>query len=268
MGVAGQEPPSPPSTRVSDTGRHYDDKQVALILKRAAEMQTKERPSQGASGLSLADLEQIALEAGLDPEHVRLAAAEVDHSGHEGGFLTGLLGAPRQVRVHRIVNQEVPDDFFDDLLAEIQTAGIGHGNASLVGRTLTWKMTGTGQNADTAIITITSRDGRTELHAERNRSGTAVGLMAGLAGGGGIGMGVGIGLPLGLEALGSPLAAVLIPTVIAGGLYGLARTIFASGHRSHRQKFDRLLNRMSEAIEAEVGRRLESVDPASLPRPE
>ena len=253
---------------LSDSSKQYDDKQVSLILKRAAEMQTTEggvKP--GATGLSLAELEQIAIEAGIDPTHVRLAAAEVDRDPTSGGEWSWLLGAPAKLRIHRVVDAEVPDDFFDDLLVEIQTADIGHGTASHVGRTLTWKGGGTGQNADSAQITITSRDGRTELHAERNRTQTAVGLMAGMAGGGGVGVGVGMGIPLGLEALGSPLAAVLIPAGVLAAAYVGARSLFRGGHRRHMRRMERLLDKLVERIQDEANRRLESdAQPSTLPR--
>jgi hypothetical protein len=62
---------------VADANTRYDDKQVGLILKRATELATDSSPeSSPGDGLSLAELEQIAVEAGIDPVLIRRAAQE------------------------------------------------------------------------------------------------------------------------------------------------------------------------------------------------
>jgi len=249
---------------VSDSEPQYDDKQVALILKRATEMQTRTGDGAAAAGrgLSLADLENIAVEAGIDPSHIRLAAREVDAgTADRGGEWAWLLGAPVTLTVHRVVNGEVPEDFFDDLLVLIQTAGIGNGTAGQVGRTLTWHTISNAQNADSAQITIAVRDGRTELHATRNRTQSAMGWMAGGVLGGGTGLGIGLGLPLALEVLQSPLAAVLIPATVVTSCYAAARSFFKRGHVKHRANLEELLDRLADAIQREVARRLPKGDP-------
>lgn len=63
--------PSPPA-------RLYDEKEMRRLLERATELQKEEgsTPVPGG-GLSLAELEEIAGEAGIDPRYLRRAAAEL-----------------------------------------------------------------------------------------------------------------------------------------------------------------------------------------------
>lgn len=60
--------------------RLYSEEEVSKILDRATGLH-RERPghsSGSSSGLSLAELEEIALEAGIDPLDLRRAAMELD----------------------------------------------------------------------------------------------------------------------------------------------------------------------------------------------
>lgn len=235
---------------MADPNKRYDDKQVGLILRRATELATQGSPESAANeGFSLAELEQIALEAGIDPDLIRRAAHEVEATGGGTGDWQWVLGAPMTIRVHRVVDAKVPDDMYDTLLSEIHLAGIGHGAAGLVGSTLSWKGTGTGQNPDSIQITVTSRNGRTELHAEQKRGQTAAGLMGGLVGGGGVGFGAGMGVPLALNVLGSVAAAFVIPAVTVGAFYGAARGFFKYGHKKKADLLGRLLDRLVVLIE-------------------
>ena len=78
------------------TERRYNDKEVALILQRAAEMSQ----AKTAGGMSVEELERIALEAGLDPAAVRQAADEVGRGeASAGGIGHTLLGGPTALRV-------------------------------------------------------------------------------------------------------------------------------------------------------------------------
>jgi hypothetical protein len=81
------------------TERRFTDRDVALILRRAAELD-KDPPGQTlARGLNLADLREIAVEVGINPEMVTRAASELESQG--GVRSLSLLGdslAHRQVR--------------------------------------------------------------------------------------------------------------------------------------------------------------------------
>ena len=251
------------------TDRSYDDKQVALILRRAAELQSGggDAPAK-TSGFSLRELEEIALEAGIDPENIRLAAQEIESGAPLDGEWAEVFGAPLTLRAARDVPGEVTESIFDEILVDIQNAGLGHGHPSVVGNTLTWR-TGGGQNASSLQITVAARDGRTEIRAEERRHQMAGGLFGGVMGGGGLGLGLGLGLPLGLEALASPLFAFLFPVGVVALSYGVARGIFRSTGRRRHTKLTRLVDTIAEMCRKNVEeRRLGGADDsAALPEP-
>ena len=66
---------------------NYSEKEVARIFKRAAELESKQSNDfdsiEGGPGLSLDELSQIAIDAGLDPENVRKAALQLDQPAVE-----------------------------------------------------------------------------------------------------------------------------------------------------------------------------------------
>jgi hypothetical protein len=67
---------------MADTERRYSDREVALILRRAAELEDREGVELSARGLSLAELEQIARDVGLEIGRIRRAAVETEAGRH------------------------------------------------------------------------------------------------------------------------------------------------------------------------------------------
>lgn len=62
--------------------RTYTEEEVAVLLERAADLQAQvARRAEHHVGLSLSELETIAVEAGLDPSLLRQAASEMDDPG-------------------------------------------------------------------------------------------------------------------------------------------------------------------------------------------
>ena len=235
--------------------RSYDDRQVALILQRATELQKRSPDVQGkTSGLSLADLEEIALEVGIDPANIRRAADDVESGVLGASDWSGVFGAPLTIRVERDVQGEISDSVFDELLVEIQNAGLGHGQPSVVGNTLTWRAGG-GQNASSLQVTISVRDGRTEIRADERRHQTAGGLFGGIMGGGGVGVGVGMGIPLAVEVIGSTAFAFVFPVAMVGVAYGIARTVFRETGKRRRRKLTRLVDKIAELCRNEIAKR-------------
>lgn len=232
--------------------RRYGDREVGLILKRAAELQRQEPTSAAeGGGLTLSDLEEIAAEAGIDPRLLRQAAAEIE-SGDDALMAEGLarvLGAPPTIKLERSVSGELPEADFERLVPEIQAAAESHGQASLLGRTLTWRSS-TPQNERSLQVTITARGGRTRITIEERLHGLAGGLFGGLLGGVGGGVGFGVGFGVGLGALGSVAFAVLFPVAVIGGSYAAARTLFTSMARNRHRRLRDLLERLTEHVEA------------------
>jgi hypothetical protein len=108
------------------TEQRFTDKEVAIILRRAADLE-KRPPSAGGSsgrGLTLSDLKEIAAEAGIDPEMVSRAVTELASPKglRSGSLLIGPDTVRREVRAAqgelskeemaelvRVVDEEVRD---------------------------------------------------------------------------------------------------------------------------------------------------------------
>ena len=244
--------------------RRYGDREIGLILERAAELQRQEPASTAeGSGLTLTELEDIAAEAGIDPQHLRRAAEELETSGaalaREG--MARVLGAPPTIKLERSLKGELPESEFERLVPEIQAAADSHGQASLLGHTLTWRSS-TPQNERSLLVTVTARDGRTRISIEEKLHGLAGGLFGGILGGVGGGVGLGVGIGVGVGALGSAAFAIAFPAVVIGGSYALARTIFSSTARARHRKLRNLQERLTEHVEAAC----RSEAPQELPR--
>src|ERR1019366_5851339 len=100
--------------------RKFNDEEVALIIKRAAELQqTQQVEQEPSTALSLAEVEQIAREAGIDPMLIRQAAHGLDRPS-ETSRPSPWLGAPTRLVLERVVDGEIPTDDFEPLINEIR----------------------------------------------------------------------------------------------------------------------------------------------------
>ncbi len=247
---------SPPD----DSSRRYGDREIGLILKRATELQDT-APEPSGSGLSLAELEEIALEAGIDPTHLRRAAAEVEAGAPASGISAAFLGTSPTISLERVIQGEIEEEVFEILVPEIQHVDTGQGVPSLFGRTLTWR-SNTPSNTRALQLTVSSRDGETQIRIEEQLHGFAGGLFGGLVGGGGAGIGVGVGVGVGVDVLGSVLFSVAFPLGVIGGCYLIARSIFGATVRRRQRTLHGLMDRLTEIVKREMSRKeLEGGEP-------
>jgi len=166
-------------TDPSNLPRLYDEKQVGKLLKRATELQ-REDPVRAAvsGGLSLAELEEIAGEAGIDPLFLRRAAAELASGGTDREGWERITGAPMTLVQEAVVAGELDQDGFERVVAAIQMTAHEHGQPSLLGRTLTWQAE-TASKQRTIQVTVISRNGETHIRTEERLHQMAAGLFAG-----------------------------------------------------------------------------------------
>lgn len=227
--------------------RRYGDTETEAILRRAAELQASGPSAPRADrGLTLAELEGIAKEAGIDPLLVRQAAREIDRP--RAGRPAPFLGAPVRLRAERTCEGELDEERWEDMVGEIQQT-LGAGHVSRVGRTRTWSATGMIGQPGTRAVTVTavSQNGNTTLRAEEPIGHVAGGLFGGIMGGlGGGGLGAALGIGLGVfhsAPVGVGLAAALL-----AGSYGLARTIYTRIARSRQRTLEELLDRLAAQV--------------------
>lgn len=126
---------------------------MAELLQRAAELQAQAaRCAEHRPGLTIAELESIGTEAGLDPSLIRQAAAELD--APERPMLrknSGLTSS--HVFVERRLPGTLSPEHWEDVVAELRhqfesdlgrmmgMPQYGSGTTEQIGRTVEWKHT-------------------------------------------------------------------------------------------------------------------------------
>lgn len=235
------------------SSRRYTDEEVKRLLKRAAELES-EGPALPArvDGPTLAEIESIASEAGINPGLVRQAARELDSPG--GGITvlapqsSAFLGAPTVFELERAVRGEIDQATLERLVGPIQRVADGMGHPSLLGKTLTWQSEDASKTR-MLQVSVTIGRGETRLSIEERYGNLAGALFGGIVGGGGTGIGLGVGFGVGLGALGSALFAAVFPIVALGGTWALARGIFRNSVRGRMRKLTKLMNELVATVE-------------------
>lgn len=190
---------------------NYSEDEAALILRRAAEIQP-------GRTMSLAELEAVADEAGIERSLVRQAAMEIRSvkSSPDAGRPVGLM----RVVYERSVPARLEPGSRDAMLAEIRRHLPNPGQLEEHGGELIWSA-----NNRRLRVIVTARNGQILVRVEEQLGGLVGGLYGGIVGGAGL-AGLGWIIPICIVALGAP---ILIPVFFLGWLYGsylLARAIY------------------------------------------
>jgi hypothetical protein len=106
-------------------------------VRRAADDEVQ-HPTEDDS-LTIGAVQRIGAEVGIRPERIRDAAASLDRPLDEEGKGGGLLGVPSRIHVELVVDREVAENQYEDLLAEVRaaTGEVGSLNPTL-GKSLSW----------------------------------------------------------------------------------------------------------------------------------
>ena len=244
--------------------RVYGEKEIGRLLQRATELQHRE-PSAPATGVTLAELEEIAVEAGIDPKFLRRAAGELDAGVTDSSFWTKVTGDELMLVRELTLPGEFDESGFERIVETILSNSREHGQPNLLGRTLTWRAE-TPSKLRTIQLTVTSRDGRTQVRLEENLTQLAIGTFSGGTAGVGLGLGTGVGIPVGL-ALGSALLATALPVGVMAASYIGSRWVYRAQVEGRRRRIGGLFDAVVEAARSEIETRtLESEpDAAALP---
>lgn len=236
----------------ADPPRRYSETEVRRLLKYATELQRSDeaggRGGREGDGMTLATLQDVAAEAGIEPRYVQLAAARIDGPAPTG-LRDSLVGTPLLVRAERIIPGELRDEDYEQIVAEIQMATDVPGNASMVGRALTWRSETSDYQTRSLQVIVASRSGETRIQAEERLQGYAGALYGGVVGGAGVGIGMGVGFGVGLGALGSALFALAFPVTLTGVLYVAMRHVMKSTGRRRRAEAEALVDRIARYVE-------------------
>ncbi len=229
----------------------YREEEVSEILQRASGLEKRQQLERPA--LSLAEIEAIAQESGLDPAMVRQAARDLEQKAAERGFAARFTGAPSRRSFEREVEGELTVEHHERLAAEIRSAfgsSVMMGQVATLGRSLTWSGF---SKAGIIEVNVFPRDGKTVIRVDVNSSNLAGGIFGGIIGGlgGGLGSNVAWILPVTLHLPWYTGAAGFLAVV--AGAYGLARALYAGAVGGLHRRVEALVDTLEQAVRREVG---------------
>lgn len=156
--------------------RSYTEKELRALIQRATELH--EEASGGSERrLSLEDIEHIAAELGLPPEHMRTAALELEHQRSTGKPFR-LWGAPFVIDQARVVDAEMTQEQWEQMVMELRAFTGKKGQTDEVGRAREWlHAVGEGDQGFNFVktrVVLRPEDGRTSIHIRKQYGGAAI----------------------------------------------------------------------------------------------
>jgi hypothetical protein len=226
---------------VNDQGRLYSDKEVALILRKATDLQ-REAGSAAGEGLSLPMLADIADEIGVDREFVERAALALDS---RTPAQSPIWGDPSVYQCQLSSQRKYSPDELLRLIDVVRDSTQHQGSVKDVLGSLEWKTIG---QVNEIAVTATSQEQGTSIRVIGDR-GAAATLTWGFSVAGGI---VAAGVTGAFLSPDSLLVGIgILATGGTAGL-GLGRALWARSTRKFQQRFMNLRE--------EISRHLKEVD--------
>ena len=224
----------------------FSEEEVQQVLRRAAQLQQRDsRIPTDVRALSLAELERIATDSGIDVQQIHRAILELEGRRHRAG--SGLLGAPSHVHLERVVDHEIPNGAFESLVSEMNRALGTDGQVSTLGGTLTWSAPNTGSGP--VEITISRVEGGTRIALDASFGGLLGATFGGIGGGLGVGLGGPFAAAIGQLTQSWAAAATTISLALALAL-SLARSLYAIIVRRRIRRLEQLIDQLSERLSA------------------
>jgi len=206
--------------------RRFTDREVALVLRRAAELD-KTSPGGGTGrGLSVADLQEIAAEVGIEPSLVALAVEELES---RGGLEPLTLLGPRAVRREtHAVPAELTREQLKELIRIMDRAIPSQGTVTEALGSVRWNAS---SRTKSTLVSVEPGEGETILRVEEGYAGHVrpichfLPMLYGLFGGWAIPYDQGLGVA-------AIIAGALLGTAVGYGLGdGIWRAISAGSAR-------------------------------------
>ena len=237
--------------------RRYAEREVEEIVRRATEMEAS-NPTGGA--MTIGGVEALAAEVGVAPGLVRAAAQSLATPNVPGAVAgpqpwSRVIGGPTTLLFERIVEGELPESDFPDVVEEIRYLMQHVGQVSQLGRSFSWVMTRNAVRARDVEVSVSVRGGRTRIVVRENLASSIGAIFGGIGGGlGGGGLGPIIGITVGALGLPGGAIAAIVPLWLMT-VYGIARTTYTSTARKREQTLLRLADRLVVVTAELVGKR-------------
>jgi hypothetical protein len=221
--------------------RRFDDSEVAEILSRATEVRNAPALSHASAGggLTLAEVKEIASEAGIDLARVEEAANSLALRV-PASRLDVFVGAPTTVRYESEIEADVDEKDRTELVRLIRATLDRQGVVGGHGDTLEW-MDHDALGGRNVTVSRTSGGTRVEVSG---RFDTAAGGAAGITGVTGAAGAIGTAL---LVASGGPVGWLLVPATLAAMVL-VPRLTMGAVVRRETRKLAELADRLREAI--------------------
>lgn len=220
----------------------YTDEQMALILRRAAELQAR-----GEDAVHrLRDIQRAAAEAGIDPALVARAAAELAGAlpSPNDPLQGDLFGASRRIVIDRWIENPTVSATSPQVLAAIRKHAPELGQVRQIGDGIEWRC-GTGYSEWVVMVSPSGRGVRVQVAGSFEGRHFMLNFAA---------LGVGVASGLAMLAIAPPLAAALPVGIGAWGFAGLgARGLWNRSARRELERLERLADAAAAALQSPEG---------------
>jgi hypothetical protein len=179
--ASSKRPDANPMTDRPGYSRRYSEREFAMILRKASELQeTGDHPPRASEGLSLPEIQQIAEEAGIDPGLIARAAGLVDQGG-DGVRGSLWFGPSPTLHLNAWLDGELSTEDLSRMMDLIRYEVTQPGTVHEVLGSVMWKS----ESTETGLeVRFTPRDGRThiEVLSDHRVIRTAFYVAGGMAG--------------------------------------------------------------------------------------
>jgi len=191
---------------VDNGSRRYTDREVAVVLRRASEIDEAAGPGAGG-GLSRADLEEIAREVGISREAITRALDDLSRRREHGSLL---FGEPRVRRAVHAVRGELNEEAMARLIRLVDERAEGAGVISGALGSVRWTSSDRFQSTQ---VSITPTSGETTIQVVEKSKARLKAVLHGVPAGWGFIAAAGVAGSAGL-----PAALAAVSFVVGAGL--------------------------------------------------
>ncbi|HRR09597.1 MAG TPA: hypothetical protein PLO56_12975 [Rhodothermales bacterium] len=152
--------------------RLYTEKETGALIQKAYALQ-QANDAQSGYGLTEQELRNLAEEMGIQPQFLEEALQKQD--ANDAQKKIHLWGAPLQTTQEKMVEGDVSEDLWEEMVHKLRFTYKDQGRVERVGNTRDWIYAS--DHNEIAAMSITSKNGRTRIRLREERYGLQLGLV-------------------------------------------------------------------------------------------